>query len=279
MTELPRLLILYLLSGKSDLKLLKIFEGGQVEVSTRSPTYIWPSNSFHACLRNVLFYTYYESHDGTHYTQTERTRNNYTIRHWNQVSFTVTRNKADRYQQHKSHNLTKLTISCTATRPTSTIPTHVHSTTQPWSQDSITTLDLTSWMKQSLSWEADSRSATPEISRLLWNPKFHYSVHESPPLDTKRNHSWEADSRSATLEISRLLWNPKFHYSVHESPPLDTKRNHSSEDDSRSATRDFEPSVKPKGSLQCSQKPATGPYTEPLESCPHPHTIFRQDQF
>jgi hypothetical protein len=28
------------------------------------------------------------------------------------------------------------------------------------------------------------------------------------------------------------------------------------------------------GSLQCSQKPATGPYVEPDESNPHPQTLF-----
>jgi hypothetical protein len=32
--------------------------------------------------------------------------------------------------------------------------------------------------------------------------------------------SWEADSRSASQEIPRLLWNPKAYYSVHNSPPL-----------------------------------------------------------
>jgi hypothetical protein len=37
--------------------------------------------------------------------------------------------------------------------------------------------------------------------------------------------------------------------------------------------------MKPKGSLPCSQKHATGPYPEQDESIAHISTLFPQDQF
>ena len=36
-------------------------------------------------------------------------------------------------------------------------------------------------MQQGPSWEAESSLASQEIPRILWSPKFHYGVHNSPP--------------------------------------------------------------------------------------------------
>jgi hypothetical protein len=37
-------------------------------------------------------------------------------------------------------------------------------------------------MEQRPSWQVNGHSATQEVIRLSWDPKFHYHVHKSPPL-------------------------------------------------------------------------------------------------
>jgi len=60
-------------------------------------------------------------------------------------------------------------------------------------------------MEQSLSRKANNHSASQEVPRLLWEPKFYYRVH---------------NRRSAGQEIPRLLWSSKILNCIHKGQPL-----------------------------------------------------------
>jgi hypothetical protein len=62
---------------------------------------------------------------------------------------------------------------------------------------------LTNSVELSRSWEATSRSATPEFPNILRNPRVHYCVQNSPPLG------------SILSQINPVQNTPSYFYKIH----------------------------------------------------------------
>ena len=56
-----------------------------------------------------------------------------------------------------------------------------------------------------------TRKQSPFRIEIIFTHLLPYSMEHSP--------SWEANRFSASQEIPRILWNPKFHYHIHNYPP------------------------------------------------------------
>jgi hypothetical protein len=78
--------------------------------------------------------------------------------------------------------------------------------------------EITNSMEQSPSWKADSHSASQEIPCLLCNAKFHYRVHNIPPLVPVLSHmnpvhtfpTYFPNNHSNIIFASTPVFRPKF---------------------------------------------------------------------
>jgi hypothetical protein len=70
-----------------------------------------------------------------------------------------------------------------------------------------------------ITWSTDLQDRAG-LMQNIWNTIQCILLHWILTNSTEQRPSWEANSFSASQEIPRILWNPKVHYRIYNSPPL-----------------------------------------------------------
>jgi hypothetical protein len=64
---------------------------------------------------------------------------------------------------------------------------------------------LTNTTEMSPSWESANCAASQELSNILWNPKFHYRVHKSPPQGPCHEPDYPVHTIPSCLSLRSIL--------------------------------------------------------------------------